>query len=155
MSEHTDREWIELCQRFDFRCVRCGVAESLTKDHIIPRSQDGADTIDNLQPLCKPCNSQKSDKTIDYRDNPFQNETIPRFVRVNISFPDSTQGQLQDLSPFYGGNASAAIRAAVASLYRYHFEPGSTVTDASLEQLRQLLQGALGYIDGEFMRRGE
>ncbi len=39
----------------------------LTPDHIIPLSQKGPNTIDNIQPLCLNCNSSKGTKTIDYR----------------------------------------------------------------------------------------
>jgi 5-methylcytosine-specific restriction endonuclease McrA len=35
--------------------------ELITKDHILPRSQGGPDTFDNLQPMCEQCNSKKGD----------------------------------------------------------------------------------------------
>lgn len=34
----------------------------ITKDHIVPRSKGGKDTIDNYQPMCIICNSKKADK---------------------------------------------------------------------------------------------
>lgn len=43
-------------------CVTCGTDESLSLDHIYPWSKGGADTIENLQTMCRPCNSRKSDK---------------------------------------------------------------------------------------------
>ena len=63
----TDAEWKALCAQYDFLCLCCGEEKPLTQDHIIPLSKGGSDTIDNIQPLCKPCNSRKGAKTTDYR----------------------------------------------------------------------------------------
>lgn len=49
-------------ERDDFRCRDCGARRFLTLDHIHPVSQGGADDIENLQTLCRRCNSKKSDK---------------------------------------------------------------------------------------------
>lgn len=46
-------------ERDGYRCVRCGSADDLTLDHIIPWSKNGADKVSNLQTLCGPCNSGK------------------------------------------------------------------------------------------------
>lgn len=43
-------------------CVACGTHENITADHIIPLSRGGADSENNLQPLCGSCNSSKSNK---------------------------------------------------------------------------------------------
>lgn len=64
---HSRREWLDLCARFGYRCAACGVSTVLTKDHVIPVSQGGKNTIDNIQPLCQSCNTSKLDRTIDYR----------------------------------------------------------------------------------------
>jgi hypothetical protein len=40
-------------------CALCRSTERLSVDHIIPFSKGGADTRDNFQCLCKPCNSRK------------------------------------------------------------------------------------------------
>lgn len=44
-------------------CRRCGATEDLTLDHVHPWSIGGPDTPDNLQVLCRPCNSSKGDRT--------------------------------------------------------------------------------------------
>ena len=38
-----------------------GVEVLMTKDHIQPRSKGGFDRLDNLQPMCFPCNQEKAD----------------------------------------------------------------------------------------------
>jgi 5-methylcytosine-specific restriction endonuclease McrA len=52
------------------RCVLCGRSQAdgvkLHVDHILPRSQGGTATLDNLQTLCAPCNRGKSNR--DQRD---------------------------------------------------------------------------------------
>jgi len=41
------------------RCVKCGSAERLEFDHVIPVALGGANTARNLQLLCEPCNRAK------------------------------------------------------------------------------------------------
>ena len=68
----TAHEWVELKQRYNYTCLRCGRCEpniKLTADHIVPISKGGVGTIDNIQPLCKPCNTAKHDDAIDFRPN--------------------------------------------------------------------------------------
>jgi len=40
-------------------CLHCGTTERLSLDHIIPWSKGGPDTYENLQTLCRSCNSRK------------------------------------------------------------------------------------------------
>jgi len=49
------------------KCLACGSEKNISLDHIIPIHKKGTNTIDNLQPLCKSCNSKKGTKVIDYR----------------------------------------------------------------------------------------
>jgi hypothetical protein len=45
--------------RRDKRCQSCGKSDSLSIDHIIPRSSGGSHDIGNLRALCVRCNSRK------------------------------------------------------------------------------------------------
>ncbi|MBI2332163.1 MAG: HNH endonuclease [Chloroflexi bacterium] len=67
---HTEQEWQKLKARYNSTCLCCGKKEpeiKLTRDHVIPLTQGGSDSIDNVQPLCARCNSKKNNKHIDYR----------------------------------------------------------------------------------------
>lgn len=61
----TVAEWQEVKAKNQYYCVICRTHESesrLTIDHIIPLSRGGNNNIENIQPLCKSCNSRKQDK---------------------------------------------------------------------------------------------
>lgn len=49
----------QVYERDAYRCVNCGGFKDLTCDHKIPESKGGATTLDNLQTMCRPCNSSK------------------------------------------------------------------------------------------------
>lgn len=65
---HTAAEWRALRDWFGNMCVCCGATTKLSKDHVVPLVAGGSDAIENLQPLCKPCNNTKHTKTLDYRN---------------------------------------------------------------------------------------
>lgn len=74
--------WKEIVNRFDGKCNICGCAVDQTDtwvgsdgrkrygrkyptvDHIVPLKLGGTDTIDNVQLLCKHCNSSKGAKCV-------------------------------------------------------------------------------------------
>lgn len=70
-----------LYEFYDHRCLCCGQREGdisdkngkpikIAADHVIPLACGGSNEIDNIQPLCKPCNSSKGARhATDYRLN--------------------------------------------------------------------------------------
>lgn len=50
-------------RRDGFRCGYCGTSHNLTIDHIVPRSQGGDDTWENLITACESCNRRKGNRT--------------------------------------------------------------------------------------------
>lgn len=61
-GSHTLEEWEKLKKEKEYTCVLCGKKEPeviLTQDHIIPLSMGGSNYIQNIQPLCMPCNRTK------------------------------------------------------------------------------------------------
>lgn len=68
-GQHTYAEWETLKAQYDWTCPCCRLSEpeiKLTEDHIVPVSKGGSDNIENIQPLCKPCNVSKMTKVIKY-----------------------------------------------------------------------------------------
>jgi len=79
VGNFTDKEWAEVKAKFSNTCLRCNKREPrivLTADHVIPLSLGGSNTIDNIQPLCKSCNSVKRCDTTDYRIDFYRNYLV-------------------------------------------------------------------------------
>ncbi|MCC6591602.1 MAG: HNH endonuclease [Bryobacterales bacterium] len=73
-GSHTADEFRALVHFYGSRCLCCGRPngapqsdQEIVRDHIVPISKGGSNGIDNIQPLCRACNSSKSDRAIDYR----------------------------------------------------------------------------------------
>lgn len=47
-----------------YKCVRCKTTRDLSIDHIMCVKDGGSDAFDNLQTLCKRCNSSKGSKSL-------------------------------------------------------------------------------------------
>lgn len=71
---YSEKEWLEILWLYDNRCVCCGISAKdtvlgkLTPDHVIPITKGGSNYIENIQPMCLPCNRRKSNLVLlDYR----------------------------------------------------------------------------------------
>ncbi len=67
-----EEAWDELKASYGFSCLMCEKKEpdvELVADHVIPTSQGGKHDIENIQPLCRGCNSSKGKAQTDYRLN--------------------------------------------------------------------------------------
>lgn len=67
---HTELEWQQLKEQYDYTCLGCRRKEpeiKLTRDHVVPLNKGGSDHIENIQPLCLSCNSKKHLQTTDFR----------------------------------------------------------------------------------------
>lgn len=57
-----NRLYLLLIERDKLECKKCMKTDNLSIDHITPISKGGSDELDNLQLLCRSCNSRKYDK---------------------------------------------------------------------------------------------
>ncbi|MCY4121309.1 MAG: HNH endonuclease [Acidobacteria bacterium] len=46
---------LQVLNRDDWRCTRCGSQHRLEVDHIVPLTEGGTDALDNLRVLCRDC----------------------------------------------------------------------------------------------------
>ena len=69
------------------RCAYCGSRDSLTIDHVIPKSEGGRDTWYNLITACQGCNSRKGSRTPEQAGMPLKHEPFrPSFVMFLSNF---------------------------------------------------------------------
>lgn len=68
-GKFTGAEFKALCEKYGNKCLCCGSTGKLSADHVIPISKGGSNLIENIQPLCMPCNAKKHVATVDYRNN--------------------------------------------------------------------------------------
>jgi 5-methylcytosine-specific restriction endonuclease McrA len=64
-GSQTVEEFWEVCEKQKWLCGACGILlnkKTANQDHIVPLSKGGSDYIENIQLLCKSCNSRKRDK---------------------------------------------------------------------------------------------
>ena len=57
----TNEEWAQVLEKYGNKCLCCGRSAPdvrITMDHVLPLDKGGMNTIDNVQPLCKSCNSK-------------------------------------------------------------------------------------------------
>ena len=60
-SRNRNQLMLSVIDRDGYICQHCKINKNLTVDHIFPLSKGGTDDLDNLQLLCRPCNSRKCD----------------------------------------------------------------------------------------------
>lgn len=63
----TLQEWNVVLSSYGNSCLWCGTDSRIEADHVVPLVHKGKNIIQNIQPLCRTCNSKKGSKIIDFR----------------------------------------------------------------------------------------
>ena len=80
------------------RCVYCGTKDSLTIDHVVPRSAGGRDSWDNLVTACQKCNAKKGNMTPEQAGMSMQHKPFrPSFVMFLSNFAGDVR---EDWKPY-------------------------------------------------------
>ena len=75
---YSAEEFLALCENYGSICLCCRSGDRpLTPDHVVSLSRGESNSIDNIQPLCRSCNSRKNAKTIDFRPAGAEPQTQP------------------------------------------------------------------------------
>lgn len=71
-------------EEFDHRCAYCGTKPiHLTIDHVVPRSQEGTNELNNLLPACRNCNESKGSRSLtNWYTNKNPRYTVERWNRI-------------------------------------------------------------------------
>jgi len=64
-GKFTAKEWEAILKAFNGLCAYCDSEGPMTIEHLDPLSKGGKNIVGNIAPACHPCNSRKSDKTVE------------------------------------------------------------------------------------------
>lgn len=88
LGTHTRAEWVEMLRIFGGRCVACwSRAMNVEKEHVKPVSAGGSDAIENLQPMCAPCNASKGGSSEDHRSS-----RVPDWLEKIVKYQEDNPG---------------------------------------------------------------
>ncbi len=128
--------------RDGMKCLKCGSEESLSLDHIRPLVAGGTNDDENLQTLCKRCNSSKGDATKDYRRVNVDPTLPQRSADVGGSCPsDSLIPDSPSLIPDSSSLRSPRAFASPAELTKAMREAGVEAQPADPRVMKLAEQG--------------
>ena len=111
-------EWWALVAACGGACVRCGTVGVVQKDHIVPVYQGGSDSLNNIQPLCARCNSQKGPEDTDHRPGDWRanvertlSERLPE-NEVGAQLPTNHEPRTTSPLPSVGKKKPPTVAAA-------------------------------------------
>jgi len=85
-----------LLQKFDHKCVYCGVADvPLEIEHIVPKSRGGSDRVSNLTIACTNCNQEKDNQTAKEFGHPKIQEQAKKSLK-SVAFMNQVRWKIVD-----------------------------------------------------------
>lgn len=81
----------QLARIYGSKCLKCGLPDAVTLDHVVPVALGGSFHLHNLQLLCKPCNLAKGATVVDYRPFHPSSRPVPKKGAKRSSHPGETQ----------------------------------------------------------------
>jgi 5-methylcytosine-specific restriction endonuclease McrA len=76
LGSHTSIEWAARLAEFNHGCAYCP-NPAVSKDHLVAISQGGSNSIENIVPACRSCNSSKGAKALIWEWVSFVGGRIP------------------------------------------------------------------------------
>jgi len=66
LNDLSEDQWAWLLDAYGHRCAYCGApGVALSPDHVVPLARGGSNTLSNVVPACRECNSRKQARTPD------------------------------------------------------------------------------------------
>lgn len=62
-GEHSEAQWQLKLLEFDGKCAYCFAVGDMQRDHLVPLSDGGSNSIGNIVPACSTCNQSKNAKS--------------------------------------------------------------------------------------------
>lgn len=64
IGRHSALDFVRMQRRYGGLCAYCGEQPGDTRDHVLPVTRGGSDSIGNILPACAPCNSSKGTRLL-------------------------------------------------------------------------------------------
>jgi hypothetical protein len=98
------------------RCMYCGerkkTGADLELEHVIPRSQGGKSTWENLVAACKPCNRRKNDRTPEQAGMKLIHRPLPASIHTSRFILKAMGSEVQEWGRFLFNDSEGEKRLA-------------------------------------------
>jgi len=138
----------EVLKRYDYKCAMCGAHDSKTfleYDHIIPFSEGGETSVENMRPLCWTCHTQR---TKEWRESKKASVDMPigalwmnvfKCTECGQDHPKMTFGKLESVVTVNGYEYELGTPCPVTGKTIYASRGGWTET-ARTRRLKTMMQ---------------
>lgn len=104
----TLKQWVQIKKDFHYKCAYCGMDEEthikennqqLHKEHLVPLTNQGVLTHNNIIPACRSCNSSKGNKDFSkwYPEYKYYDKNKEKFILNYLGYINDSSQQLSML----------------------------------------------------------